>query len=102
MKSGGLVGYIIFGCVALCVAQAAIAILVLATILALLWGLFCRPAETIGLMCTLGLLNLLATHPLIGVALSGVVLLLASLGARSGAEPDTSSDAPKRLPGPLN
>lgn len=86
-----LLGQIILVCVIVSALQGLVAVLAIAIVLFILWGLLFRTAETIGLLVMLGLMAALQSHPWItigaGLALGGVLLIAGKMNPSERDEP---------------
>lgn len=84
---------IIVACLALTVLRAAIVVLVVAVGLSVLWGVFCRPAETFGLLLLLAFISLLNLYPLAVLSLIGFLGFIALVRGPVSEELASTSEA---------
>lgn len=74
-----VIGFLLAGCVALAVMQAAAKILALVIVAGLAVGLACRPKETGSLLLGLFCLGLMGRYPLVGVPVFGALVLIGAM-----------------------
>ena len=80
-----VIGFILAGSIALSLLGAITSVLIAAIGLALIWGVFFRPAETFGLLLFGLITNLLKWNAWAGVALLGLFVMLAWIGEKQEA-----------------
>lgn len=66
------VGYLIVASIAVALLQRVVAVLLIALIALVFWGVITKPAETFGLLCFGLLTSLLEQHPWAGVTVIGL------------------------------
>lgn len=71
-----LIGMFITAALLLAMLQAALSVLIVIGVIVFAIGFFCRPAETIGLLLFGAFANLLQSHPLGGIWLMSLALLV--------------------------
>jgi hypothetical protein len=77
-----LVGYLLVGCIACAVLQAAATALVLTIALAAVCGLLARPRETIWVLTLLLVAGLIDRHPFVLLAVAAALALMALPAAK--------------------
>jgi hypothetical protein len=86
---------IIVACLLLTVLKAAIAVLLILLGIAVLWGVYFRPAETVGFFALMCFMSVLERYPLPVLLLIGLLGVLAYLQRPDGAQ--TSKDTEPKL-----
>jgi hypothetical protein len=91
------VGYFIFACVLLSLAQAALSALVIIVMIMLIFGIFYHPAETFGFLAFGLASTLFQRHPMAAVWLIGLFLVAGIVLSMKGSNPLVPTDhAPVR------
>ena len=97
-----LLGQIILLCLIVTALQGAMAVLMIAIVLSLIWGLFYRPEETLGCIGLGLLLAALQVHPWLTIgaalALAAVVLIARVRGGGGAADPPIALPPPDDAP----
>ena len=68
------IGTLLIVCVALAVVKAAIAAMLLALVIALLWAVCLHPREAFGLLTYCAILGMISTHPVTSLAIVGLAV----------------------------
>lgn len=92
-----LIGMFITAALLLAVLQAALSVLIVIGIIVFVIGFFCRPAETIGLLLFGAFANLLQLHPVGGIWLMSLALIMTAVVKRRESGVTISPSCPTLL-----
>ena len=96
-----IVGYIFAACFLLTILQSFVAAGMVMFALAVVWGAFFRPRQTVGLFATLTVFGLVGTYPLASIVVAGLAFVAIKLGRKpgDGAAGAGAAASPPLLPG---